>query len=62
VKATIGKRNLDMEVARFNSNAQPQYVILSPDGKMIAGPRAYDLSIPGFAGFLDSGLVASVGL
>jgi len=60
LKATIGKRNLDMEVARFGSNAQPQYVILSPDGKMIAGPRAYDLSILGFAEFLDSGLAASV--
>ena len=61
VKATIGKRNLDMEVARFASNAQPQYVILSPDGDVLAGPRPYDLDVAAFAAFLDGGL-AKAGL
>ena len=56
LKATIGKRNLDMEVERFGSNAQPQYVILAPDGKLLAGPRAYDLDGPAFVGFLEQGL------
>jgi len=59
LKATIGKKNLDIEVARFNSNAQPQYVVLSPEGKLLAGPRAYDLRIPGFVAFLDQALAAS---
>jgi uncharacterized protein YyaL (SSP411 family) len=56
LKTTIGKANLDREVEQFNSNAQPQYIILSPDGAVLAGPRAYDLSIEGFATFLDGGI------
>lgn len=56
LKANIGKRNLDMQVERFNSNAQPQYVILSPDGQMLAGPHAYDLDVNAFVNFLDAGL------
>ncbi len=56
LKATIGKRNLDMEVERFGSNAQPQYVILAPDGTLLAGPRAYDLDVPAFVAFLEQGL------
>lgn len=56
LKANIGKRNLDMQVERFNSNAQPQYVILSPDGQVLAGPHAYDLDVPTFVNFLDAGL------
>lgn len=59
LKSNIGKRNLDMQVERFNSNAQPQYVILSPDGQLLAGPHAYDLDVPTFVNFLDAGLAKS---
>ena len=41
---------------RFGVNAQPNYIILSPDGEVLAGPRAYNLSIPGYIQFLDSAL------
>ena len=30
------------------------YLILSPEGEVLAGPRGYNLSIPGFIAFLDS--------
>ncbi|MEJ1928966.1 cytochrome c biogenesis protein CcdA, partial [Nostoc sp. NIES-2111] len=62
LKANIGKRNLDMQVERFNSNAQPQYVILSPDGEVLAGPHAYDLDVPTFVNFLDAGLAKAKAL
>ena len=41
---------------RFGVNAQPNYVILDSDGNTLAGPRGYNLSIPGFVEFLQSGL------
>jgi thiol:disulfide interchange protein DsbD len=56
LKATIGKRNLDLEVSRFNSNAQPQYIILAPDGTVRQGPRPYNLDVAAFEQFLDAGL------
>ena len=37
-------------------NAQPNYVLLSSDGEMLAPVRGYDLSIQGFVEFLESGL------
>ena len=41
---------------RFGVNAQPNYVILDSEGNTLAGPRGYNLSIPGFVEFLQSGL------
>ena len=34
------------------------YVLLSPDGELLAPVRGYDLSVEGFADFLKSGLEA----
>ena len=53
---TIGSINAYTVRTRFNVNSQPNYIILSPEGKVIAGPRAYDLSIKGYIDFLDSAL------
>ena len=51
---TLGSVNAYTARTRFNVNAQPNYLILSPDGEVLAGPRGYNLSIPGFIQFLDS--------
>ena len=51
---TLGGINSYIARTRFNVNAQPNYIILSPDGDVLAGPRGYNLSIPGFIEFLDS--------
>ncbi len=56
IKKSIGKQNADFQITRFNNNAQPYYVILSPDEKLLADPTAYDLNIDNFAKFLDSSL------
>ena len=51
---TLGSINSYIARTRFEVNAQPNYLILSPDGEILAGPRGYNLSIPGFIDFLDS--------
>ncbi len=51
---TLGSVNSYIARTRFNVNAQPNYLILSPEGEILAGPRGYNLSIPGFIAFLDS--------
>lgn len=58
VKKTIGKQNSDFQIARFNNNAQPFYVMVSPNGKLLVKPRAYDLNVDKFVTFLDKGLQA----
>ena len=52
----LGRVNSYIARTRFGVNAQPNYVLLSPDGELLAPVRGYDLSIPGFIEFLKSGL------
>jgi thiol:disulfide interchange protein len=53
VKKTIGRQNADYQIKTYNNNAQPFYVILDNEENVVINPRAYDLSIEGFAAFLD---------
>ncbi|MEI9919254.1 MAG: cytochrome c biogenesis protein CcdA [Bacteroidota bacterium] len=55
VKKTIGKQNADLQIANLNNNAQPFYILLGDDERVLAWPKAYDKSIPGFIEFLESG-------
>ncbi|KAA9338415.1 thioredoxin fold domain-containing protein [Hymenobacter busanensis] len=56
VKKAIGEQNLDFEISRFQANAQPYYVLLSPDGQPLAEPLAYEPDVARFVQFLDRGL------
>ena len=56
VKKTIGKKNVDFEISRFNVNAQPYYVLMDTSGNVLTAPRAYDLDVDSFVKFLDTGL------
>ncbi len=56
VLKTLGRANSYIVRTRFGVNAQPNYVLLSPDGEQIAPVRGYNLDIPGFIKFLESGL------
>ncbi len=56
LKKSVGKKYADFQIARFNVNAQPYYVLLDHDGELLAKPRAYDLDIEAFVDFLDEGL------
>ncbi len=51
---TIGNRNVDLQVSKFNSNAQPLYVIVDADGNPLTGTFGYKEDIPGYIEFLDS--------
>ena len=54
----LGRANSYIARTNWNINAQPNYVLLSPDGKMLVPVRGYDLSVDGFISFLKSGLEA----
>ena len=54
----LGRANSYLARTKWNVNAQPNYVLLSPDGEMLVPVRGYDLSIDGFVNFLQSGLDA----
>lgn len=53
MKKTLGKKNADFQISRFNNNAQPYYVILDTNGDLLVPPKAYDLNIANFVAFLD---------
>ncbi|MBO5943228.1 MAG: thioredoxin family protein [Bacteroidales bacterium] len=54
----LGRANSYTARTLWNVNAQPNYVLLSPEGEMLVPVRGYDLSIDGFVSFLQSGLDA----
>ena len=54
LKTTIGAKNLDFQMSKYNSNAQPYYIIVNSKGEMIASPVAYT-TYEGFKDFLEKG-------
>lgn len=54
----LGRANSYTARTLWNVNAQPNYVLLSPEGELLAPVRGYDLSVEGFVDFLKSGLAA----
>ncbi len=52
----VGRVNSHIAATRFGVNAQPNYALLSPEGELLVPVRGYDLSVPGFIEFLQSGL------
>ncbi len=55
-KKSIGKKYADFQISKFNTNAQPYYVLLDHNGDMLTSPRAYDLDVSAFVDFLDRGI------
>ncbi len=55
VKKTIGKQNADLQIANLENNAQPFYVLVGKDEKVLAWPHPYDRSITNFVTFLEAG-------
>ncbi len=55
VKKTMGQRNADFQISRFNTNTQPYYIITDTDGNELAGPYGLNLDIDEFVDFLDRG-------
>jgi thiol:disulfide interchange protein DsbD len=55
----LGRANSYTARTLWNVNAQPNYVLLSPEGELLVPVRGYDLSVDGFVQFLKSGLEAN---
>lgn len=49
----VGRVNSYIALSRFGVNSQPNYFILDSDGKILKGPRAYNLDIEGYIDFLS---------
>ena len=55
----LGSVNSKFAQDRWGVNAQPGYILLSPDGEtVLAGPRGYDTDIDAFVKFLESAKAA----
>jgi thiol:disulfide interchange protein len=55
VKKTIGKKNADLQITNLENNAQPFYVLLGTDEKVLAWPYGYNRSVEEFVKFLERG-------
>jgi len=58
VKKTIGAQNADLQIVKYNNNAQPHYCLVDHEGNLLVAPKNYDLDPAKFAAFLDSGKAA----
>ena len=55
----LGSLNSKFAQDRWSVNAQPAYILLTPDGEtVLAGPRGYDTDIDGFVNFLNGAKAA----
>ncbi len=55
VKKTIGKQNADLQITNLNNNAQPFYVLVGKDERVLVSPFGYNLNAENFVRFLDQG-------
>jgi len=55
IKKTIGKQNADLQITNLNNNAQPFYVLIGNDERVLVSPKPYDLSVENFVKFLEEG-------
>ena len=55
VKRTIGKQNADLQITRLNNNAQPFYVLVGNDERVLAWPYGYNKDVKDFVNFLETG-------
>ncbi len=55
---TKGNKWAHLQTEKFNTNAQPFYALISPDGKLLNNPRPYTPDADTYAQFLQCGLDA----
>ncbi|WP_254413085.1 protein-disulfide reductase DsbD family protein [Dyadobacter diqingensis] len=58
VKKTIGAQNADLQIVKYNNNAQPHYCIVDQEGNLLVAPKNYDLNPAHFVTFLESAKTA----
>lgn len=55
---TIGNKWSDIQTSQYGINSQPYYVLLDHNGQKLVAPQAFNLDIPNYVAFLDSGKAA----
>ncbi|GAB3911100.1 protein-disulfide reductase DsbD family protein [Mucilaginibacter boryungensis] len=55
---TLGGKWLDLEISKYNSNAQPFYVIINEKGETLVPPQGANFNIDEYIKYLDSGIAA----
>ncbi len=55
MKKTLGKQNADLQIANLENNAQPFYVLVGNDERVLAWPYGYNKDAESFVKFLDLG-------
>jgi hypothetical protein len=55
---TLGAKWSDLQASRFNSNSQPDYVILDSEGNLLVPPHPADYNPTDYTKFLDAGIAA----
>ena len=55
LKKSLGKQNADLQITRLDNNAQPFYVLVGADEKVLVTPYGYNRSVEEFVEFLDKG-------
>ena len=57
VLKTLGRKNLNFQKTEYNMNAQPYYVIVNADGKVLTAENyKYDRDVQKFIGWLNEGI------
>lgn len=54
VKSSMGKKNQDLQITRFNSNALPLYAIVDGSGKDLTSYYTYNANVDQFIEWLES--------
>ncbi|MDB5110165.1 MAG: thiol:disulfide interchange protein DsbD [Mucilaginibacter sp.] len=55
---TLGGKWLDLEISKYNSNAQPYYVIINEKGETLVQPEGAIFDVNSYIKYLDSGIAA----
>jgi thiol:disulfide interchange protein DsbD len=56
LKVTVGDKNMDLEITKYNNNAQPYYIIEDSNGQLIVKQPIGYTSKEDFIKFLDEGI------
>jgi thiol:disulfide interchange protein DsbD len=56
LKNTLGKKNADFQISRFNVNSQPFYVLLNNNEEMLVPAYSFNTNVDDFIEFLDKGI------
>lgn len=59
VKKTIGQQNVDYEIANFQTNTVPLYVIMDSNGNVVNKPRGTDMNVSSYTTWMKEGLKAA---